>query len=69
MYLYSKERLRSHSIIVHIDEKWFYATTLDQKVWAHPELGAPVQKVTSRRFLTKVMFLAAVARPVPSKII
>lgn len=64
-YLHSRDRLRNHNITVHIDEKWFYATTLGKNVWAHPELGVPVQKVTSRRYITKVMFLAAVARPVP----
>ncbi|XP_050217419.1 uncharacterized protein LOC126668255 [Mercurialis annua] len=48
---------------VHIDEKWFYLTKVSQKYYLHPQEIEPLRTCKSKRFITKVMFLAAVARP------
>eukprot|EP00903_Cladosiphon_okamuranus_P012797 g11961.t1 len=48
---------------VHVDEKWFYLYTDGQKFYLYDDEIPPVRKVQSKRFITKVMFLAAVARP------
>lgn len=48
---------------IHADEKWFYLK--DGKLCAllGPEEEIPHRYVQSKRFITKVMFLCAVARP------
>ncbi|ETV88280.1 hypothetical protein H257_01572 [Aphanomyces astaci] len=48
---------------VHIDEKWFYLTKTNRKYYLIPGETALDRKCKSKRFVTKVMFLAAVARP------
>lgn len=48
---------------VHVDEKWFYLYTDGQKFYLYDDEIPPVRKVQSKRFITKVMFIAAVARP------
>ena len=49
--------------IVHFDEKCFLLTKVSRSViCAHGELP-PQQKVHSKRHITKVMFLAAIAKP------
>ncbi|KAF0756888.1 hypothetical protein AaE_004452 [Aphanomyces astaci] len=48
---------------VHIDEKWFYLTKTNLKYYLVPGETVPDRKCKSKRFVTKVMFLAAVARP------
>ncbi|CAN0058748.1 unnamed protein product [Discosporangium mesarthrocarpum] len=43
---------------VNVDDKWFYG------IYLHPEEDAPKPpRAQKTRFITKVMFLAAVARP------
>jgi transposase-like protein len=49
--------------MVHIDEKWFYVTTNNRRIFLHPDEEDPVRVTKSKRFITKVMFLCAVARP------
>lgn len=55
--------------VVHIDEKWFYVKRVGEKVYVitdkdgKPAETPPVQFVKSKRFIMKVMFLCAVARP------
>ncbi|KAL5697337.1 hypothetical protein ACHQM5_030823 [Ranunculus cassubicifolius] len=49
--------------VVHIDEKWFYMTKESQKYYLLPEEEEPTRTCKSKRFITKIMFLAAVARP------
>ncbi|CAM9715231.1 unnamed protein product [Discosporangium mesarthrocarpum] len=54
---------------VHVDEKWFYVMKDGRGIYLHPEEGAPEPpRVQNKRFITKVMFLAAVARPRPRMI-
>ncbi|KAH7841708.1 hypothetical protein Vadar_033271 [Vaccinium darrowii] len=48
---------------VHIDEKWFYMTKESEKIYILPEEDEPLRTCKSKRFITKVMFLAAVAPP------
>ncbi|CAH9102271.1 unnamed protein product [Cuscuta epithymum] len=48
---------------VHIDEKWFFLSKTTQKYYLHPAEIDPVRTCKSKRFITKVMFLTAVARP------
>ena len=48
---------------VHIDEKWFYITRHQQRFYLLPEEDIPNRNCQSKRFITKVMLMAAVARP------
>ncbi|OMO65709.1 hypothetical protein COLO4_31045 [Corchorus olitorius] len=48
---------------VHIDEKWFFMTRESERYYLLPEEDELVRTCKSKRFITKVMFLAAVARP------
>ncbi|KAF0684714.1 Aste57867_23326 [Aphanomyces stellatus] len=48
---------------VHLDEKWFYITRETRKFYLVPGEKGPDRKCMSKRYITKVMFLSAVARP------
>ncbi|KAF0729773.1 hypothetical protein Ae201684_012664 [Aphanomyces euteiches] len=48
---------------VHLDEKWFYLTHENIKFYLVPGEKEPDWSCQSKRFITKVMFLTAVARP------
>jgi hypothetical protein len=48
---------------VHIDEKWFYLSTTKRNYYLLPDEPNPDRKCQSKRFIEKVMFMAAVARP------
>ncbi|ETV97349.1 hypothetical protein H310_09686 [Aphanomyces invadans] len=48
---------------VHVDEKWFYLTKVKRKFYVYDDEEVAVRAVKSKQFITKVMFLAAVARP------
>jgi hypothetical protein len=48
---------------VRVDEKWFYLTTVKKRFYAYEDEVVPTRYLKSKRFITKVMFLAAVARP------
>ncbi|XP_059627408.1 uncharacterized protein LOC132270231 [Cornus florida] len=47
---------------VHIDEKWFFMSKEAEKYYLLPEEVEPLCTCRNKRFITKVMFLAAVAR-------
>ncbi|KAH9130800.1 hypothetical protein LEN26_008179 [Aphanomyces euteiches] len=49
--------------VVHIDEKWFHLTTVKKRFYAYENEVLPQRRVRSTKFITKVMFLAAVCRP------
>ncbi|XP_074324133.1 uncharacterized protein LOC141661051 [Apium graveolens] len=49
--------------MVHIDEKWFYMTKTSQKLYLLPNEPEPHRTCKSKRFITKVIFMSAVARP------
>ena len=60
---YSTKVLHDFGNFVHVDEKWFYLFKDGQRFYLYDDEIPPVRKVQSKRFITKVMFLAAVARP------
>ena len=49
--------------IVHIDEKWFYMSQTTKRFYLAANEIEPHRTCKSKRFINKVMFLAAVARP------
>lgn len=49
--------------IVHIDEKWFYLCRIKNSYYLAKDEPIPYRSVRSKRFISKVMFLTAVARP------
>ena len=52
---------------VHVDEKWFYAQKVGGMLYMPVDAKAPVQRLFSKTQVPKVMFIAAVARPVVDK--
>ncbi|KAE8886581.1 hypothetical protein PF005_g8050 [Phytophthora fragariae] len=48
---------------VHVDEKLFYITQPTRRFLLLPGEEAPIRRLRSKRYITKVMFLAAVGRP------
>lgn len=48
---------------IHIDEKWFYITKTSNSFYITLDETEPLRHCKSKRFITKVMFMAAVARP------
>ncbi|ETV85623.1 hypothetical protein H257_02242 [Aphanomyces astaci] len=48
---------------VHVDEKWFYLTKVKRRYYVYDDEEVAARSVKSKKFITKVMFLAAVARP------
>ncbi|KAF0685508.1 hypothetical protein As57867_022548, partial [Aphanomyces stellatus] len=48
---------------VHVDEKWFFITTVNKKFYVYDDEEIALRAVKSKNFITKVMFIAAVARP------
>ncbi|WCJ24690.1 hypothetical protein M5689_006630 [Euphorbia peplus] len=48
---------------IHIDEKWFCISNASQRYYLHPDETEPYRNCKSKRFMTKIMFLVAVARP------
>ena len=48
---------------VHVDEKWFRVKDTQETVYLLPGEKPPPLKLKSKRFITQIMFLTAVARP------
>lgn len=48
---------------VHVDEKWFYLSRANQRPYLLKDEEEPLRSCKSKRFMTKVMVLSAVARP------
>ncbi|KAF0701538.1 Aste57867_8012 [Aphanomyces stellatus] len=48
---------------VHVDEKWFFLTKVKKKFYVYDDEELALRSVKNKKFITKVMFLAAVARP------
>ncbi|KAL3519040.1 hypothetical protein ACH5RR_021629 [Cinchona calisaya] len=48
---------------IHIDEKWFFMTKTSEKFYLLPEENDPLHTCKSKKFITKVMFIAVVAHP------
>ena len=49
--------------LIHVDEKWFYLTKDGQRFIIATDEEEPYRHVQHKSFLTKIMFLCAVARP------
>ncbi|KAL6535084.1 hypothetical protein OROMI_026458 [Orobanche minor] len=49
--------------IVHIDEKWFFMSQETQMFYSFPWESDPYRSCQSKRFISKVMFLAGIATP------
>ncbi|XP_057771071.1 uncharacterized protein LOC130990859 [Salvia miltiorrhiza] len=49
---------------IHIDEKWFYITKSSHKFYLTPAEAEPHRTCKSKKFITKVMFLCSVCRPI-----
>ncbi|XP_019435950.1 PREDICTED: uncharacterized protein LOC109342418 [Lupinus angustifolius] len=54
---------KSMNNIVHIDEKWFYMSKKSNNYYLLPYDEDPYHICKSKNFITKVMFLVAIARP------
>jgi hypothetical protein len=54
---------RAYFDSVHIDEKWFFLTEAQLKLYLVPGESAPTRSTRHKSHILKVMFLAAVARP------
>lgn len=61
--LETQPRFKDMYNYVHIDEKWFYMSKEAERYYILPNENEPHRTCKSKRFITKVMFLAAVARP------
>ncbi|KAL3528176.1 hypothetical protein ACH5RR_012832 [Cinchona calisaya] len=48
---------------IHIDEKWFFMTKTSEKFYHLLEDIDPLHTCKSKKFITKIMFMAAVAHP------
>lgn len=48
---------------IHIDEKWFYMTKVKSRFYLTVDEEPPARSVYNKNHITKVMFMAAVARP------
>ncbi|XP_074265582.1 uncharacterized protein LOC141588022 [Silene latifolia] len=49
---------------IHMDEKWFFITEDNEKVYIVEGEELPHRSCQSKRFITKVMFMCAVTRPI-----
>ena len=50
---------------IHLDEKWFYLTKASRTYYLSNDEDTPHRTCKSKRYIGKIMFLAAVARPRP----
>ncbi|XP_057775179.1 uncharacterized protein LOC130994163 [Salvia miltiorrhiza] len=49
---------------IHIDEKWFYITKSNQRFYLTPAETEPHRTCKNKKFITKVMFMCAVCKPI-----
>ncbi|KAK9666092.1 hypothetical protein RND81_14G159900 [Saponaria officinalis] len=57
-------KFQDMSNTVHIDEKWFYLSRSNQRYYVVDGEELPYRSCKSKRYITKVMFMCAVSRPV-----
>ncbi|RLO02150.1 hypothetical protein DYB28_014686 [Aphanomyces astaci] len=48
---------------VHVDKKWYFVIKISSKMYLAPGEEPPHRTCKSKRIITKVLFLSAVARP------
>ncbi|XP_057808677.1 uncharacterized protein LOC131023146 [Salvia miltiorrhiza] len=56
-------KFKSMHNVVHIDEKWFNMTKANNRYYLTKEEPEPYRCCKSKKFITEVMFLCAVCRP------
>ncbi|XP_074315280.1 uncharacterized protein LOC141651466 [Silene latifolia] len=56
-------KFNDQSIVIHMDEKWFYLTQPSRRFYLSKGEKKPYRSVQSKKFIGKVMFMCAVARP------
>ncbi|KAK9668941.1 hypothetical protein RND81_13G097300 [Saponaria officinalis] len=59
----TKIKFAEMSNIIHMDEKWFYITYDGHKFYVVDREELPYRSCQSKRYITKVMFMCAVSRP------
>jgi hypothetical protein len=60
---FQRNRFKTAYDVVHVDEKWFEVTKVKKTYYLAPGEVPPARATKSKRFIEKVMFLCAVARP------
>ncbi|XP_048496229.2 uncharacterized protein LOC125495524 [Beta vulgaris subsp. vulgaris] len=50
--------------LVHVDEKWFCMSKISQRYYLAIGEAEPYRRCKSKRFIIKIMFIAALARPI-----
>ncbi|XP_074265531.1 uncharacterized protein LOC141587969 [Silene latifolia] len=56
-------KFKDMSLQIHIDQKWFYITKTIDSFYILEEEEPPYRSCHSKRFITKVMFICAVCKP------
>ena len=59
----NRSKFKNMEDLIHINEKWFYLTKDGQHFIMVADEAEPYRHVQHKSFLTKIMFLCAVARP------
>ena len=59
-------KFKSQDNIIHIDEKHFYLTRATQTYYVAPGEVEPHREIQPKRFIPKIMFMCAVAKPIYS---
>ncbi|CAH9069359.1 unnamed protein product [Cuscuta europaea] len=62
-----KPTFQTFQNVIHIDEKWFFMTKISQRLYMRLEDADPHRVCKSKRFITKVMSLGTVGRPLFSE--
>ncbi|XP_074299780.1 uncharacterized protein LOC141630947 [Silene latifolia] len=57
-------KFNDQSNVIHLDEKWFYLTKINQRYYLVNSESLPERCVQSKAFIPKIMFMCAVARPI-----
>ncbi|XP_074303211.1 uncharacterized protein LOC141637637 [Silene latifolia] len=63
----TKIKFAEMSHIIHMDEKWFYISYDGHKFYMVEGEEVPYRSCQSKRYITKVMFMCAVCRPIYSE--
>ncbi|XP_074265121.1 uncharacterized protein LOC141587546 [Silene latifolia] len=62
-----KIKFAEMSNVIHMDEKWFYIRYDGHKFYVVEGEELPYRSCQSKRYITKVMFMSAVSRPIYSE--
>ena len=59
----NKIRFKNMYNTIHVDEKWFYMTKGTQRFYLAPGEQEPHRTCQNKQFISKIMFMCAVSRP------